>query len=121
MAPRTQLTQPVDQNGVSRRATKGGAAATAFGCLPPVLTRLSLRPTPYSPSPSAAAQVNASAEWEAASAHSSLRSWRLPARAAMNDTIIRHRYSDPATEPAPLKVGIPARGRAALASCWLHS
>jgi hypothetical protein len=39
----------------------------------------------------------------------------------MNDTIIRHRYSDPATEPAPLKVGIPARGRAALASCWLHS
>jgi hypothetical protein len=48
--------------------------------------------------------VDASAEWETASSHSSLRSWRLPSRLAMNDTIIRHRYSDPASEPSPLKV-----------------
>ncbi|GBF88527.1 hypothetical protein Rsub_01242 [Raphidocelis subcapitata] len=47
--------------------------------------------------------LDAAAEFAAANRHSSVRAWRMPTRRPGVDTIIRHRYSDPATEPSSPK------------------
>jgi hypothetical protein len=48
--------------------------------------------------------MDGTTEWWETARNSSLRTWKLPSRPANNDSITRHRYSDPSSDPAPVKV-----------------
>lgn len=52
----------------------------------------------------AAVEVGSCLAWWEAERPSSVRTWTLPSRPVTADSIIRHRYSDPSTEPSPAKV-----------------